>query len=233
MFKSKITNSRMGREWLVNSGLFLSLLALCVHLHGAATINFTSQQPLEDKKSDGTAMDSTFSFQLGAFNGGFTPTNMNQAQWLANWNPANLIDGSNKPIVGNAVAYNDSEIFPGSGLYANSYEGKAQLDSNTGAFGVGAQGYIWGYTQRGDGQTGEWILLTNNNWAFPAATPAPGGTPANEFWLTTDPGTSAIVGNLNPSSGVELQSALIPEPSSALLLLSSLAAFALRRRRHS
>ena len=236
MFKTTITNSRMGREWLVNAGLLLSLFALCLHLHGAATINFQSTPFDPDQKSDGTAMDSTFSFQMGGFENGFVPTNMNHAQWLANWTPAQLVDGTNTPIAGNTVNYDDSEqFFPGSGFFANNVEASAQLDDNNGAFSEGSQGYVWGYTTRADGEDGEWILLTNAGWTFPAAEPAPGDQPANEFWLTTDAGTMAVVGNLN-GAGYEMQSELViavPEPSSGLLLLGSIAAFALRRRRNA
>lgn len=228
------SNTSLARERLINIGLFLTVIALGLHLHAAATINFQSDLVATNQRSDGsTPMDTTYSFQLGTFANGFVPTAANTDVWLDNWRTVPLIDSSGDPVPGNSTPYTQDEIFPGSGLYSNNFEGVGQLQNNDAPFQTTSQGYVWGYTvQQGtNGTPAEWILVTNNSWKFPDANPV--GPPNNAIWGVSDPGTSAVLGAVNDGS-VHMRSAgvtLVPEPSSTLLAVLTLGLLALRRRR--
>ncbi len=228
------TNSHLAREWLINIGLFLTVVALGIHLHAAATINFVSDTAATNLQSDGmTPMNTTYSFQLGTFANGFVPTATNTELWVDNWQAVPLIDSAGDPIAGNATSYNQDEVFPGTGIYYNNFQGKGQLANNVAPFQTSSQGYIWGYTAKEgpNGTEAEWILITNNGWLFPDANPD--GPPINAIWGVSDVGTTAVVGQVNTvDAHMESGSVtLVPEPSSALLAGLSLGVLALRRRR--
>jgi len=228
------SKANLVREWLVNAGLFLALVALGIHLHAAATINFQSDLVATNMQSDGTTpMDTTYSFQLGTFSNGFVPTAANTDLWLDNWHEVPLIDSGGAPVPGNAISYTQDEIIPGSGFYTNNFEGRGQLADNGTPFQTTSQGYMWGYTEQEgpSGSTAEWILITNDAWLFPDANPV--GPPNNTIWGVSDSGTIAVVGQVD-TGGVHMQSGsvvLAPEPSGTLLAGLALGLFALRRRR--
>jgi hypothetical protein len=228
------SKTNLTREWLINGGLFLAIVALGIHLHAAATINFVSDTAATNLQSDGVSMmNATYSFQLGTFANGFVPTAANTDLWTANWEVVPLIDSIGDPIAGNETSYNQDEVFPGSGIFYNNFQGKGQLATNDSPFQTSSTGYIWGYTDKegANGSTAEWILITNSSWVFPEANPA--GPPINAIWGVGDAGTTAVLGQVN-TVDAHMESAsvtLVPEPSAALLAGLSLSLFALRRRR--
>lgn len=96
-------------------------------------------------QSDGTPLDATFIFELGAFADGFVPTAENTALWADYWR------------VAQRSTYNEANQ-----LFAGSYV----VETNASPFGTDAQGYIWGLSAAHPGQ---WVLMTNPAWTWPAA----------------------------------------------------------------
>ncbi len=225
------------RHIAIRLSLVAAVATLAMKIHAEVTINFSSTPFGTNLKSDGSAMDSSFTFELGAFANGFVPTAGNTDQWLANWVPVSNSGGVPIP---NASTQYGSINHP---VFGTSYDGFASeltLDHNNSPFQSGSRGYIWGYdSQSGDS---EWILLTNTNagtdaWTFPDAT-AP--ISFSESWSVGNAG-QAIIGSINfndPVNGlVSMQSGnvstppVVPEPSTAILLTASALALGLGRRR--
>ena len=82
-----------------------------------------------------------FSFEVGAFVTGFTPTPDNTGLWAANWIPA------------------------GGAEYHTVFSFAAGSAAITDEIPVGSQGYIWGFDSREAGAV-EWILVTDATWIW-------------------------------------------------------------------
>ncbi len=140
-----------------------------------------------------------FTFEVGAFSG-FTPNGGNVADWLANWT---------------SVA---SAPWQTSGPFANRFRGPTLFNVPE---LVGQQGYIWGYNSQTDFVTGQWILVTNAAWTFPAINELqlPNDIAPENVWSINGEGNIAILGsfiNGNPAEGFQL--AAVPEPSTYALI---------------
>lgn len=136
----------------------LALSMLLIAGAGAQTINWVSTAstaPLGTKHflSDGTAMPSGFTFQLGYFDAGFNAADANT--WAGNWHALDT------------TAYNGSTTsnFPFLGF---NFQKASTVTSATASF-TGKQGYIWGFNNLSlMGQPGgEAIIFTNPVWSFP------------------------------------------------------------------
>lgn len=113
-----------------------------------------------------TPMDGGFRFELGVFSPGFTPTQGNIGQWVANWNPAQR------------TVYRAAE---------RRYAGLLIVNDNTAPFTAGTPAYVWGF--KGDPTQGEWILFRAASWTWPAVS---GGPPAFDIWAAKD--AAAVLG---------------------------------------
>lgn len=147
---------------------------------GQRQISFRSTPGQNNFTSEGSpsVFDNAFVFELGAFGSGFTPGPGNTADWASNWTP-----------LGRAQYRSSTRWFSKS----------TTLEDNGAPFGIGGQAYIWGHNA-----SGEWILLKNDSWTWPQAVGGidPGGT----SFSVSNPGTTAIVGAVNGTSGgVEFQ----------------------------
>ena len=164
--------------------------------------------------SDGTPFNDipSFTFEVGSFAAGFEPSGANFAQWEDNWLTANLANNTG------------SWTSLGVGTFPDHGSASGETIKRTGdSPAQGAQGYIWGYDDKDNLQSGEWILLTNPDWAFPAGTDQPPVLPADVTWRTADEGTVLVFGSQfnHTTEADELQrvigSQVIPEPSTYAL----------------
>ena len=146
----------------------------------ATQITWASNALLVNLQSNGAALDESFVFFLGSFAPGFTPTAGNISQWAARWNTLE------------ATAYNST---------TRRFAESTDYAVNPAGFPTGTRGYIWGTNGRCG--AGEWILLTNPAWAFPAGSSGPG---APTLTWSASQGSEVILGVLD-GGGVHLRTA--------------------------
>ena len=139
----------------------------------AGAVNWNSSLLQTNLTSAGTAMDSSFVFELGAFDltDGFVPTSGNTDEWAARWRPAQR------------NFYN---------ITTRLFSGNFEVTSNASPFATSDKGYVWGH--HCSGQNGEWILLTSTNWKWPQV----GGANQAVSW-TVGNSQTPIVGQINGS----------------------------------
>lgn len=168
----------------------------------------------------GSALDSTYVFELGTFANGFIPTALNTDLWSANWK---LLD----------VAAAPGDWFPATPSFAQSFDfntnGTVQGLSGSATFTAGEQAYLWVHSGV------QWALVTDNSagttgddiWQLPSPSDT---SPSSQLTWVLDTANVAIVGGVNgiqsgtavsfdPGSNFRLQTAVIPEPGSCLLVL--------------
>jgi len=208
---------------------------LAMKIHAAITINFSSTPFGTNLQSDGSAVDSSFTFELGTFIDSFVPTAGNTDQWLANWTP--VLDSSGSAVAEATAPY--GTISSAFGDF-DGFSSNVTLDNNNTPFEIGSQGYVWGFDSQANDS--EWILLTNtdagNEWIF--GDTGAGSIPFSPIFSVSTAG-EAIVGAINFTDGmgapisfqteaVSLPPA-VPEPSTTIVLTATALAFALRRKR--
>lgn len=205
-------------------GLLLLLLAFVGSARATNTISW--QKSLFDLSpmytSTGSLLDGSFTFQLGTFT--LSPTISNVDQWETNWK---LLSTGTWDTVdqafGNSFTFNTDGTV--SGLAGSA------------TFTQGEQAYLW--VRNGQ----EMALLTdfsgsdsNSRWMLPSMT----NLNAGAFIWELPTADTVIFGGVNglqsgtahtfdPGGSFRLQTSPVPEPGSALLLLST--SFMLLRRR--
>jgi len=140
----------------------------------AAQVNWGSDR-FATNLTGGGAMDESFTFELGAFEPGFEPTEANRDQWSTRWRAAAT------------AGYHGTAHF---------FSGSVVVDGTNPAFAPTNQGYIWGFDSRESGRTVEWILITHPDWRWPAGS----GTAAPIEWCVAG-ASVAVVGGINASDG--------------------------------
>ena len=217
--------------------LLTSAIPLCLlSLSRADNINWGSEFGSVNLQSDGTtAVNSSFTVQLGAFDAGFTPTGANVDLWAANWTPLN-------------------ELLPGEHhLVPGYYTRSGSLDDNT-TFAAGTQAYVWMYNSNTAVPGSEWLLYTNDDtdgsalddWLFPQVTGSK--DPVTLSWRVsnasrvlfgaldpnrsdTTPGKFGDGYGTNPTGAFNVQThTFVPEPSAWLTSMAGLLILARRRR---
>ena len=161
---------------ILKTSLLAAVLAAASHGFADTTIVVSSTPLSSNITSQGLALDSTFTFELGTFINGFIPDTDNTGDWLANWTP--LSDASGDPIPEATVQYND-EAAPSPpyapGTAVNNFDISVALSHNTSPFSAGSPFYVWGFNNRTEDGPGEWILISDSAWVWPVSSPnAPG-----------------------------------------------------------
>lgn len=229
------TTAPRNRHLAIKLATAAAIAALAMKIHAEVNINFSSTPFGTNLQSDGSAMDTSFTFELGTFTGGFVPTAVNTDQWAANWTP--VVDSGGTTVPEAITSYGTTPSAFGD---FDGFASEVTLDHNNAPFDIGSQGYVWGYdTLAGDG---EWILLTNTDpgdeWTFGDTS----GIAFSESWSVGSAG-EAIIGAINFTGGGGADIAMqtgdvslppaVPEPSTTVVLTATALAFALRRRRTS
>lgn len=174
----------------------LAAAALAWQSAGAQTILWSSPPDAVNLSSSGQPMGGGFRLELGVFEGSFTPTAGNLAEWSAQWRPLQRI------------SYNPrTKRFAAEHTPAN----------NTSPFTIGKPVYVWGFN--GNPTAGEWILFRANSWLYPNANPSNPPPPNAYEWFANAPDVTAVIGSLQTSgSTFQMRSAsvsgVVPPPTS-------------------
>ena len=170
--------------------------------------------------STGALLDDTYVFELGTF-GGFVPLISNIDLWAANWK---LLDSAQAP---DTSGWNSAAKYFTSSFTFET-DGTVQGLAGSSLFTTGEQAYLW--VRSGD----EWALVTDNTvgvgpdniWQLPN----PADSLGQPLTWNLNSATTAIIGGVNgiqgggdytadPGSTMRLQTHVVPEPGSALLIL--------------
>lgn len=197
--------------------------------------------------SSGNPLDSSYSFEIGTF-GAFVPTYQNVDQWAANWK---VIDRAfdatpwdlNDP---DSEGWNSTEQFFVGTVTHNTDGTSDSPDANpSDVFAQNEVVYLWAYNSKSIVPTSEWALVTDGSSSGDLAddwlVPDPSDTLSSFNWQLTD-ANDAVIGGANGVQGpgtysanpgsFSLQTAVVPEPGSAFLLIAAAAAHLIRRARH-
>lgn len=217
--------------------LYLACALALAWIYGSAsasTVFWGSafQDNLFDSK--GSALDSSYSFEIGSFVAGFDPTTRHVSEWQANWK---VFDRAYDP---DANGWNSSFQFFVATVDHNADGTSSSPDASPlDVFTQGAVAYLWAYNSKSIVPGSEWALVTDgsntpNQWRFPN----PADTAGSYNWDLATANT-AVFGGANGVRGdgtfsatpavFSLQTAVVPEPGSALLLFVALAGWASRR----
>lgn len=190
--------------------------------------------------ASGDPLSAAYSFEIGVFASGFSPNLSNIPQWAENWL---VFDRAFAP---DANGWNpDLRFYSG---YVN-HQADGTSDSPdaliTDVFLQNTRVYLWAYNSKTIAPTSQWALVTDLDLAGNAYSawlmPDPADTDPNTIEWNLQDADSAVYGGVNGTQSAgefevepetySLQTALVPEPSGALLLLvAGLVAQARRRK---
>lgn len=135
-----------------------------------------------NEDSAGNPLDGSWTFYLGYFTGGFLPGSGNTADWSANWETVS------------ATVYDE-----GGARFVSEWE-------NDGSVPVNTKGYLWGVNR--NGETQEWILLSDATWLWPSMADNPLDASDDQVdWLVMGAG-QVIVGQVD-TGGVHMKTAAV------------------------
>lgn len=217
----------------------LAVLAMSSSMLPARTIDWGGAVNGLLYTSYGAPLDATFTFELGTFGDTFIPTEFNMAQWEANWK---VFDRAVAPALNGWDPA--TQFFSGTATMQTNGTSSESPPLPAYTFNQGEQAYIWVYNTLTVAALSEWALVTNNSldgnalddWTMPAHADQ---TQQPLEWRLSN-ATGVPFGGLNDVEGpgqysvtppaFDLQTHVVPEPASALLVgIAGL--FAMRRRR--
>lgn len=216
--------------------LFLAILGLALPCHSfGATINWNSEFDSTLIDSSGNLLDETFSFEVGTF-GSFVPTADNMSDWESNWK---VFD---KAYLDDPNGWN-SELRFFTRSVTHMIDGSSSSDfanpphtTSPNLFAEGEVVYLWAYNSKSVQAGSEWALVTDGT----------AGMNTRDRWLIPDPNESSsinyewhlddanvvVFGGANDVQGAgqfsanpgsfHLQTAAVPEPNAALLVMGAL-----------
>lgn len=216
--------------------IFIVLVMLAMQSEGS-TIYLSSLANDVFLDSNGSALDGAYTFEWGTFEVGFTPDSENLDQWASNWK---VFDAA---IAGNGWNPAGTEVYQQAD-HASTGASTSGFSNPLHTFGEGDAAYLWVYSTKDIYTSPEWALLADLNKTsnlFPDSwvIPDPALQNGESFdWHTRDLDT-AVWGGVNNVQGsgeytvapasFTIQTHVVPEPGSALLLLAAGLLFRLRR----
>ena len=156
-------------------------LILAASPAGATQVDWNGLPFSTNLTSTGQPWDDSWVAELGSFTGAFAPSAANTTAWAAAWRAASR-----------------SVYQPGTGYFAGSYS----YNTNTAPFLTGTRAHLWLFNPQAP--QGEWILLTNPAWTWPAGSAF---DPFTTTWASFD-ATQTVVGQL-AAPGWSLKSASV------------------------
>jgi len=202
----------------------------------AQTINWGTPVSSSIVNSKGSVLDQSYVFQLGAFSGGFNPTESNVESWLTYWkvfdNSGDLPGSGYNEILGYVTSV--AQMYP-DGTNSSTPGGYDFSEQNA---------FVWVRNWDYAVPNAEWLLLRADNWVFPSKD-LDGDCGCYDMpieWSTSDlvnsnvpiwgsqggvngAGEHTVTGNFTQTF------TFIPEPSSLMLIGVGALAMTLRRRR--
>lgn len=184
--------------------------------------------------STGLSLDDRFTFELGAFDAGFTPDATNYGDWSSRWHAFG--QATFEPLFGNGwepgLQYFTKDTTVLGGQLSSESPPLASY-----AFTAGTQAFLWVYDSKLVAPTSEWALVSGSTWNFPTSdllnlTPV--------LWELNS-ADRTIWGGANDLRGdglytalpgsFDLQTAVVPEPAGLVLLGCAGWVLGMRRRR--
>jgi hypothetical protein len=227
----------------------LFVLLIIAHPSLASTINWFSDVNSTLVTSSHVELGTRFSFEIGSFELGFVPTFHNTNQWADKWmvfdrafdpTPENEADGDPR-------GWNTNEnFFVGAAEHLMTGASDSASTGSGNVFTQGMVAYLWVYNSKSIVPSSEWALVTDNSamgdtgndWIFPDPFDPPG---TSYEWKLGD-ADLAVVGAVNGNRGegtftvhpgtYHIQTHVVPEPSSLLLVALVLVGGAVRRKRN-
>lgn len=210
--------------------IMAAIAALTAVSQAAYTINFGSDVYGDLVDSNGSKLDNSYHFELGAFAPGFVPSAANINLWLDNW------------YVFARASYNPtfSHFTLSVQMTDNGLSDNPWLTPGAPSFEL-KEAYLWIFNNNTTNPGSEWLVTRATNWTFPAAGACCGGQPLE--WSVSDlkpedvplhgkQGDTAGPGIFTDSRSHLLQTyTFVPEPSAVLLATLGGLTLVLRRRR--
>lgn len=222
--------------------------AASIHHLQAQTLDWGSELGSTLVDSNGSQLDNTFVFEIGAFVDGFMPDANNVELWLSNWRVFD--QASYNQSIGYFTKWtSDTDTLR---MLDDGTSNSPYMTSGAPSF-EGLTAFLW--VRKGDDpvEGSEWLLTRADSWVFPAATPGCCDNEAVVQWSVSDldgsdipvwgrqssddpldPYVSTGSGVFTNSTYSTLQTfTFVPEPSSMVFAAISLGIVMGRRRRIS
>lgn len=208
--------------------------------------------------SGGAITLSEFSIELGGFGNGFVPTQANVNQWVSNWQVFDAVTEPDSDTSGPGGSRADifasgtgtEARFVGTGFLQADQTSSSEDSNGFDTFGPNQQAYVFIRNSDTPDGSAEWLLYTSengNDWEFPGVNGGQPETPGSFFVSDID---NVVFGAANAGNNRDQRFtgggvsndlsddfvlrthtfAVVPEPSSLILLICG-AGGLLRRRR--
>lgn len=214
--------------------LLCILFALTAASASARTISWRSGIGDDLFNSSGLSLDDSFTFELGAFDAGFTPDATNYGDWSSRWHAFG--QATFEPLLGNGwepgLQYFTKDTTVLGGQLSSESPPLASY-----AFTAGTQAWLWVYDSKTVAPTSEWALVGGTTWTFPASdllnlTPVVWELNSADRVVWGGANSLRTDGIFTATPAVfDLQTAAVPEPAGVFLLGLAGWMVGLRRRR--
>ena len=227
--------------------LILLAAAMLVPTARAATVNWSGTlvtDPQINIDSNGATLADTYTFAIGIFDDGFTPTENNLHDWVGNFTVFDVAkyNNDNGYFGSSAVLEPDGsrlDVPPGTPPESGTAGGS--LVDYTTAF-AGKNAFLWVYNTTATGSASwEWALVRSTSWVFPTFVSGVCCDTEEVTWSVADVDV-LVYGGANDDRGpgtygstpptFQIQTA-VPEPSGTVIFAISALGLLLRRKRNA